>query len=412
MGIQASNLPFLPEVQYSPEQIPELQWIEEDLFETGVKKKLPVVFHQWKSTKKVGEAAPATAHFTILYSGGNLDNLMNTASWCQMLCDSLHVNILRYDFSSVHVPSEKPPSDKQFYEDITCAYLWLTRTQKIPSNKIILYGKSFGTGPTLELSNYLYSQFSKSSFGRTFTRRLSRKLLDRTMLTNEEFGGFAGIILQTPMTSLLDIHSDLASFLAQDIFENTKKVSKIKCPVLFIHGARDEIIPSKHSTKIIKNLPPEHLYKFLELPEGTHTNLETTFGDDLLETLSEFIFHLKPRSAEDDKKPEPPASITSSPANVIGAWLSTCQMQKYLDCFLKSGYYDLKMIASLCLHDLEQMGISSKEDQNTLMDHIGLLIQNLSNSVSPAKEEKPITMNSSFESPTRLRSSELQKNSF
>jgi hypothetical protein len=47
MGIQSSNLESLvPEVRHSTDEIPDLQWIEEDLFETGAKKRLPIVFHQ------------------------------------------------------------------------------------------------------------------------------------------------------------------------------------------------------------------------------------------------------------------------------------------------------------------------------------------------------------------------------
>lgn len=55
----------------------------------------------------------------------------------------------------------------------------------------------------------------------------------------------AGIVLQSPMTSVLRIVNQ--KIPGADIFENIKKLSKIKIPFLIFHGTDDTTIPITHS---------------------------------------------------------------------------------------------------------------------------------------------------------------------
>jgi dipeptidyl aminopeptidase/acylaminoacyl peptidase len=40
--------------------------------------------------------------------------------------------------------------------------------------------------------------------------------------------------------------------MAADMFENVKKMGKIKCPIFIMHGAADEVIPVFHA-KVTRN---------------------------------------------------------------------------------------------------------------------------------------------------------------
>ena len=59
--------------------------------------------------------------------------------------------------------------------------------------------------------------------------------------------GVAGIILQSPMTSVLRIDGSEHTFSISDMFDNLKKIERIKAPFYLVHGAADEVIPAHHS---------------------------------------------------------------------------------------------------------------------------------------------------------------------
>lgn len=62
----------------------------------------------------------------------------------------------------------------------------------------------------------------------------------------------AGIVLQSPMTSVLGIINQQVP--VSDMFENIKKLAKIKTPFLVFHGTDDSVIPISHSRVKNKNL--------------------------------------------------------------------------------------------------------------------------------------------------------------
>jgi len=63
-----------------------------------------------------------------------------------------------------------------------------------------------------------------------------------------------GLCLITPFTSIKDtvkdIYGGLAASLVKESFENKKWITEIKCPVLFIHGNEDKIVPVNHSREL------------------------------------------------------------------------------------------------------------------------------------------------------------------
>jgi len=58
----------------------------------------------------------------------------------------------RYGLSAGDVPCEK-----HLYTDSTAVYKWMTEELALPPERIILYGKSLGTAPTIDLGTRLPS---------------------------------------------------------------------------------------------------------------------------------------------------------------------------------------------------------------------------------------------------------------
>ena len=106
------------------------------------------------------------------------------------------------------------------YADIEAAWNKMQAKFGVRSENVILFGKSFGCGPTIDLA-------SKMEVG--------------------------GVILQTPIMSALGVFSNTQTrgvFKLFDAFNNIDKVKRVSSPVLVIHGTEDEIVDFTHGQAI------------------------------------------------------------------------------------------------------------------------------------------------------------------
>ncbi|CAE7887337.1 ABHD17A [Symbiodinium necroappetens] len=124
------------------------------------------------------------------------------------LCAS---DVLAYDYCGYGF-SEGEPSEENCIQCIDAAYAYLL--QHFAPNRIVLFGRSIGTGPTVDLA-----------------------------VRHPEI---RGVILQSPIESCgRAVFGNLASWLGyrMDLFRNYEKVDKVECPVLVMHGTDDDIVP-------------------------------------------------------------------------------------------------------------------------------------------------------------------------
>ena len=100
------------------------------------------------------------------------------------------------------------------YEDARTAINFLLK-KGIFEQDIILYGESLGTGVAVEIS---------------------------------QNKNFAGIILEAPFTSMIELGQKYypffpVKFLLKDKYESNKKIKNLKSPILVMHGKKDKIVP-------------------------------------------------------------------------------------------------------------------------------------------------------------------------
>jgi len=107
----------------------------------------------------------------------------------------------------------------------------------------------------------------------------------------------------SPYTSIKDVSRSLLgklSFLLTPIvyerFRNIDSIKDAKCPVFFLHGLKDKLIPHSHSELLNKHCPTP---SFMQLPTNMDHN-EFDFIDDLVNPFKEFI-----RKIEDSHRPLP-----------------------------------------------------------------------------------------------------------
>ncbi|NEN89473.1 MAG: alpha/beta hydrolase [Okeania sp. SIO3H1] len=152
--------------------------------------------------------------YTILYSHGNAEDLGEILPRLQDLRD-IGFSIFSYDYQG-YGTSQGNPSVKNAYQDINAAYEYLSQQLGIPANQIIVYGRSVGGGPSVDLA--------------------SREPV-------------AGLIIESSFTTAFRVVTRIPIY-PFDKFRSIDKIKDVNCPVLVIHGNADRVIPFSHGKQL------------------------------------------------------------------------------------------------------------------------------------------------------------------
>jgi len=193
---------------------------------------------------------------TILFLHGNAGSLKNRIHKINHF-KNLNVNFLLVAWRGFNGNKGKP-TEKGLYEDAESAVRWLN-LKGIPNKNIIIYGESLGTGIATEIA---------------------------------QNKNFAGIILESPFTSMIEAGKDKypylpVKFLLKDKYESNKKIKNIKSPILIMHGKIDNIVPF-HMGKKMYELANEPKYSYF----SEYDDHMMEYNENLLNKLKDFILSL------------------------------------------------------------------------------------------------------------------------
>jgi len=101
----------------------------------------------------------------------------------------------------------------------------------------------------------------------------------------------AGLILITPLTSA-KAHAKarglgFLSFLAGKAFDNLSKIQNIRCPLLVVHGTKDEILPFSMGREIVDRANAEKSFVIIE--GAGHNNLSQVDPEKYWGSIASFI---------------------------------------------------------------------------------------------------------------------------
>lgn len=164
--------------------------------------------------------------YVILFSHGNAEDLGGVMPILKEL-HNLGFGVIGYDYDG-YGTSDGRASEAATYADIEAVYKYLTTEQKIPAQDIIVFGRSVGSGPSIDLA------------------------------TKHKIGG---LILEGAFVSAYRVITRIPIFLF-DKYKNLAKLQNIHVPILFIHGTKDRVIPFWHGKKLYESYqgPKEHYW--------------------------------------------------------------------------------------------------------------------------------------------------------
>ena len=190
---------------------------------------------------------------TLVFFHGNAGDLQNRIYKLNLIKD-FDINFLIVAYRGFSGNNGKP-TESGLYTDARSTLNWLIK-QNIKEDQIIIYGESLGTGVSIEVAQ------------------------------NKKF---AGIILESPFTSMVDAGKFYypylpVSLLLKDRYETIKKLKNIKSPILVMHGKKDKIVPFHMGQQVFEKANEP---KFSYFPDNDDHMMD--YNEDLLQTLRIFF---------------------------------------------------------------------------------------------------------------------------
>ena len=187
---------------------------------------------------------------TIIYFHGNAGKLENRIHKLNHFKD-MDVNFLIIAWRGFSGNDGKP-SEESLYIDGNSAIKWL-KNLGLSEKDIIIYGESLGTGVATEIAKN---------------------------------NNFAGLVLETPFTSMIEAAKNFYPYipvriLLKDKYENDKKIKNINIPVFVMHGEADQIVPFWMGKKI---------YEMANQPKYSYF---TEYDDHMMEFDEKLVFELR-----------------------------------------------------------------------------------------------------------------------
>lgn len=199
---------------------------------------------------------------TLLFSHGNAGNISHRLQLIQ-LYRGLGLDVLIYDYRG-YGKSEGKPDEQGTYRDIRAIWNYMTNERMIPPDRIIVLGRSLGAALATHLAFELAEEGSPSP---------------------------AGVMLESPFTSIPDMGAELYPFLpirllARIDYNNVAKVRRIHVPLLVVHSVDDEITPFRHGEAVFAaaNEPKT----FVEI-SGSHDDAYFIAENRYLQAMRKFV---------------------------------------------------------------------------------------------------------------------------
>jgi pimeloyl-ACP methyl ester carboxylesterase len=207
------------------------------------------------------------ATYTILYSHGNAEDIGLILPILEDIRE-MGYSVLAYDYRG-YGTSSGMPSEKNAYHDIDAAYNYLVKDLGISSRHIIALGRSLGGAVAVDLA---------------YRQPLGGLIIESSFVTASR------VLTRIPLFPF-------------DKFRSISKIKQVHCPVLVIHGTRDELIPLWHGEKLFRQANNPKLSFWVN--EAGHNNLSEVAGSRYAQILRDFVVLLEETKSNQsgDKSP-------------------------------------------------------------------------------------------------------------
>ncbi len=205
-----------------------------------------------------GWFVPGEGEVTWLWFHGNGGNISHRLEDLTLLNSRLGVSIFLFDYRGYGRSGGKP-SEKGIYRDATAALDHVLSRKDVNPERIVYFGRSLGAAVAVWLA----------SWRRPY-----------------------GLILESPFASVADM-AKIAyprlpiHLLVRGKYDSLSKIGGISCPLLVLHGDRDEIVPISQGRKLYEAASgPKSFYA---IEGAAHNDTYIAGGEPYFQALGDFI---------------------------------------------------------------------------------------------------------------------------
>jgi len=193
--------------------------------------------------------------YFLIFFHGNAEDIFIAKELGEKLKDYLYMNVLIVEYPGYSIYKGEKDAEVVL-EDSVVVFDFLVNYLKVEPENIIVFGRSIGSAPA-------------------------------TYLCSERKPG--ALVLMSPFTSIRAVAENLVGnlmkYLISERFTNIEYIKKVSCPIMFIHGQQDSLIPFEHTLKLKENCNCP--YELLLPEEMDHNNFH--YELDFIRPLREFL---------------------------------------------------------------------------------------------------------------------------
>jgi pimeloyl-ACP methyl ester carboxylesterase len=158
------------------------------------------------------------------------------------------------------------------FDDVVAAYDFVVG-RGVPPSRIVVYGQSIGSAPACYLAS---------------------------------FKPVGGPVLHSPIASGLQVIDPKPGQCCQpscflccfDVFRNDWRIGRVKCPVLIMHGERDEVVPFCNATKLRDRCKKSENCRTYWNPTAGHNNFVESNRQAYFREMQSFFSSVRQRASE------------------------------------------------------------------------------------------------------------------
>ncbi|MBI9019345.1 MAG: alpha/beta hydrolase [Phycisphaerae bacterium] len=194
-----------------------------------------VKFHSQDGTELDGLFLPAKTKEvvgTVVHFHGNAGNLTGHLYFVQWL-PLRGFNVFMFDYRG-YGKSKGEPEKQGLYEDSVAALKYVWARDDVDNEKIVVFGQSLGGNNAIAaVGNGKLDWVKAMAIEATFVNY--REIAKATVGDMNGMGAMKDVLIN----SMID-----------NDYSADKHIKDVKCPVVFIHGSKDQVIPWSHSKKL------------------------------------------------------------------------------------------------------------------------------------------------------------------
>jgi len=202
---------------------------------------------------------------TLVFFHGNAGNIgLRLPNALQML-QYLNANVLMVEYRGYGDSDSVAPTEAGLKLDAEAALRFIVKHPHIDAANVFLFGRSLGGAVAFHLAQY----------------------------AQREHLPLAGVIVENTFTSIADMVDHLMPMIAPlkalvlRIDWNSLKIAPtLTVPILFLAGARDQLVPHEHMLKLYKATRGAKIHV---VKDGTHNETWTQGGQEYWEAIKGFL---------------------------------------------------------------------------------------------------------------------------